>query len=315
VNIIHIPVLKDEVYSLLKPEQSDELLIDATVGEGGHAEMFLEKNHRLTVVGIDADAGILKKAESRLSRFGKRVELYNRWFNLFFKEYPEDMKRPDKILFDLGISSYHYEESLKGFTFQKNEPLDMRLEKDLEISAADIINQYPEEELADLIYEYSEERYSRRIARAIVAERAEQPIETTDRLENIIWKAVPEKYRHLKIHPATRTFQALRIAVNGELARLKSGLQSAFSVLGLGGRIGVITFHSLEDRIVKYFFREKSRSCTCPPEWPICKCGEKKIAQLINKKPIRPSEEEVAHNSASRSAKLRVIEKIDEEEL
>ena len=315
MNIIHIPVLKDEVYSLLKPEQSDELLIDATVGEGGHAEMFLEKNHRLTVVGIDADAGILKKAESRLSRFGKRVELYNRWFNLFFKEYPEDMKRPDKILFDLGISSYHYEESLKGFTFQKNEPLDMRLEKDLEISAADIINQYPEEELADLIYEYSEERYSRRIARAIVAERAEQPIETTDRLENIIWKAVPEKYRHLKIHPATRTFQALRIAVNGELARLKSGLQSAFSVLGLGGRIGVITFHSLEDRIVKYFFREKSRSCTCPPKWPICKCGGKKIAQLINKKPIRPSEEEVAHNSASRSAKLRVIEKIDEEEL
>jgi 16S rRNA (cytosine1402-N4)-methyltransferase len=315
VNIIHIPVLKDEVYSLLKPEQSDELLIDATVGEGGHAEMFLEKNPRLTVVGIDADSGILKKAETRLSRFGKRVELYNRWFNLFFKEYPQDMKRPDKILFDLGISSYHYEESLKGFTFQKNEPLDMRLEEDLEISAADIINQYPEEELADLIYEYSEERYSRRIARAVVTERAEQPIETTDRLENIIWKAVPEQYRHLKIHPATRTFQALRIAVNGELARLKSGLQSAFSVLGLGGRIGVITFHSLEDRIVKYFFREKSRACTCPPEWPICKCGGKKIARLINKKPIRPTEEEVAQNPASRSAKLRVIEKIDEEEL
>ena len=191
----------------------------------------------------------------------------------------------------------------------------MRLEPDLEISAADIVNNYPEEELADLIYEFGEERYSRRIAKAIITARSLERITTTMQFSDIIWHSVPKDYRYGRIHPGTRTFQALRIAVNGELARLKSSLASALTVLKPGGRMGVISFHSLEDRIVKHYFRDKNKSCTCPPEWPICKCGGQRIVRILTKKVIIPTESEIHDNPPSRSAKFRVIEKLMDEEL
>ena len=191
----------------------------------------------------------------------------------------------------------------------------MRLDTSLEISAYDIVNTYPEKELARIFFEYGEERYSRVIAAAIVRHRSKKSIETSGELAELIKSSVPAKYRHGRIHPATRSFQALRIMVNGELARLESVLEDALSVLKVGGRIGVISFHSLEDRIVKQFLQRKSQSCTCPPEWPICKCGgNQAIVQFIRKKPIQPSEEEVNLNAPSRSAKLRVAEKLQDEE-
>jgi 16S rRNA (cytosine1402-N4)-methyltransferase len=315
MDISHKSVLKDEVLSMLAPRTSGELLIDCTLGEGGHSESFLSSFTDLKIVGLDADRNIQEVAKMRLADYGERIRFYNVWFNTFFREYPLGDERPDSIFFDLGISVYHYEKSGKGFTFSKDEPLDMRLESGLEISAGDIVNNYPEEELADLIYEFGEERYSRRIARAVLKARTKEKIVTTKQLADIIWHSVPGDYRYGRLHPGTRTFQALRIAVNGELARLKTALNSALGVLKPGGRMGVISFHSLEDRIVKHYFREKSKSCTCPPEWPICKCRGKAVVRVLTKKAVRPSALEISENSPSRSAKFRVIEKLIDEEL
>ena len=315
MDISHKSVLKKEVLDLLAPRGAGELLIDCTLGEGGHSESFLSSFPDLKVVGLDADENIQAIARKRLADYGERIRFFNVWFNTFFREYPLGDERPDSILFDLGISVYHYEKSGKGFSFSKDELLDMRLEPGLEISAADIVNNYPEEELADLIYEFGEERYSRRIARAIVRVRSLEKITNTKQFADIIWHSVPSNYRYGRLHPGTRTFQALRIAVNGELARLQSALSSALSVLKPGGRMGVISFHSLEDRIVKHYFREKNKSCTCPPEWPICKCGGKPVVRVLTKKAVRPSESEIQENPPSRSAKFRVIEKLMDEEL
>lgn len=315
VEIVHTSVLRNEAFSYLVPEGSEGFFVDATLGEGGHAEHFLRTNENIRIAGVDADANIMEVAKKRLESFGDRVSFHNVWFNQFFAAYPDELPRPDGILFDLGISTFHYERGERGFSFRKDEALDMRLESGLELSAADVVNEYPEEELADIIFEYGEERLSRRIAREIVAARKKEPLQSSRQLAEIVWNAVPVSYRHGRIHPATRTFQALRIAVNGELVRLDQALTAALSVLKPGGRMAVISFHSLEDRIVKHFFREKNKSCTCPPEWPMCKCGGKRIVDLITRKPVRPSEGEVAENAPSRSARLRVAEKINEEEL
>lgn len=315
MDISHKSVLKEEVLEFLAPRTSGELMVDCTLGEGGHSEYFLSSFKDLNIVGLDADKNIQSVAKKRLAGYGKRIRFFNVWFNTFFREYPLGDERPDSILFDLGISVYHYEKSGRGFTFNKDEPLDMRLKSDLEISAADIVNNYPEEELANLIYEFGEERYSRRIARAILKVRSNEPIVTTKQLADIIWNSVPGDYRYGRIHPGTRTFQALRIAVNGELVRLKTALSSALSVLKPGGRMGVISFHSLEDRIVKHYFREKGKSCTCPPEWPVCKCGGKPVVRVLTKRAIKPSELEVKENPPSRSARFRVVEKLMDEEL
>ncbi|MDC7127044.1 MAG: 16S rRNA (cytosine(1402)-N(4))-methyltransferase RsmH [Spirochaetales bacterium] len=314
MDIVHYSVLKEEVYNYLKPEASDRLMIDCTLGEGGHSEFFLGKCDWLNIVGLDADKNIQAVARERLAPFGDRVRLYNQWFNVFFKQYPLGDERPDLILFDLGISVFHYEKSGRGFSFLHDEPLDMRLSAELELSAADIVNEYPEVEIANLIYEFGEERLSRRFARAIVAERKLGRIETTGQLAELIKKASPADYRHGRIHPATRTFQALRIAVNGELARLDAALANALRVLKPGGRMGVITFHSLEDRIVKQFFKSMNKTCICPPEQPICNCNGRKIVKILTKKPVIPTIEEVRENAPSRSSKLRVVEKISDEE-
>ncbi len=320
VEVVHQPVLVNETLELLAPERpassgEDTLMIDATLGEGGHAEAFLSTYKNLNLVGMDADLRIIERARERLIPFGDRVRIEHAWSNRFFSSYPKDLERPDIILLDLGISLFHYERSNRGFSFQKDETLDMRLDEGLETSAADILNQYPEKEIASVLKTYGEERYSRRIAESIVRERSERPIKTTQRLADIVKTAVPAEYRHGRIHPATRTFQALRIVVNGELARLEQGLELAIHRLEIGGRIGVISFHSLEDRIVKLMFRHMNKSCTCPPEWPVCKCGGTRVVEIITKRPVRPTEEEISRNAASRSAKLRVAKKLADKEV
>jgi 16S rRNA (cytosine1402-N4)-methyltransferase len=232
------------------------------------------------------------------------------WFNDFYANYPDNLPKPNLILFDLGISVFHYERSGRGFSFRYDEELDMRLNDSEGKSASDIVNTMREDELANLIFNYSEERYSRRIARAIVENRQLAPITNSKVLAQIIYDCVPAGYRHGGIHPATKTFQALRIAVNAELNRLPEALNSAFDVLEVGGKMGVITFHSLEDRIVKNTFRNWAKVCSCPPEQPICTCGGSPKVELLTRKPIGPTEEEVKENSPSRSAKLRVIRKL-----
>ncbi len=314
MDIVHTSVMPEEVFAYLSPVCEKGLLIDCTLGEGGHSELFLSRLPELRLVGLDADERIMELAAGRLESFGERVRLFNSWFNSFFRDYPLGDERPDAILFDLGISVFHYEKSGRGFSFKGDEPLDMRLEDGLEQSAADIVNSYPEVELADLIYRYGEERLSRRFARAIIEARGGEAIERVGQLEEIIWKASPKSYRFGRIHPATRTFQALRIAVNGELHRLEAAIADAFTTLKPGGRMGVISFHSLEDRIVKRFFLNRKKGCICPPEEPICSCRGEALAKVLTGKPLRPEEGEIVANAPSRSARFRVIEKIKDED-
>lgn len=314
MEVVHTPVLLNECLEWLspvgEPYEKHALLIDSTLGEGGHTYNFLKKYPGLSVVGLDADCVIQARAKERLAEFGDRMHFFNGWFNDFYSNYPEEYERPDLILFDLGISVFHYEKSERGFSFRYDEKLDMRLNAASETSAADLVNDLPEEKLADLIYLYGEEKLSRRIAKAIVEARKGGRIESSKALAEIIWNAVPSNYRYGNIHPATRTFQALRIAVNSELKRLPDAFSQAFNDLKVGGKMGVITFHSLEDRIVKNYFRNLSKQCVCPPEVAICRCGGEPCAELLTRKPIGPSEEEIKANSPSRSAKLRVVRKL-----
>jgi len=310
---VHTPVLLEETIKYLAPRKDGELMIDGTIGEGGHSNAFLSQFPELRVIGIDADSGILNAARERLGHFGERVQFYSGWSHDFFAEYPGEYKRPDTILLDLGVSLFHYEKSGRGFSFRYDEPLDMRIDTSSGMSVTELIGRLSEKDLADLIYSNGEERYSRRIARAIVEARKSGALTSSVVLAEIVERAVPPAYRHGAIHPATRTFQALRIAVNGELSRLADLLESAFRVLESGGRLGVISFHSLEDRIVKNFFREKNRDCICPPEAPICKCGGQRAVTILTKKGIKAGEEEIRKNPPSRSARFRAVEKILDE--
>ena len=314
MEIVHTPVLFNECLEYLSPVgetfEKNAFMIDSTLGEGGHSNAFLSKFPNLHILGLDRDKDIQLRARERLSVYGGRMEFFNGWFNDFYKNYPADKEKPDIILFDLGISVYHYEKSGRGFSFRYDEPLDMRLNAESGESAADICNNMREEELANLIYLYSDEKYSRRIARAICEERKSQKIESSKQLADIIYNAVPGNYRHGAIHPATRTFQALRIAVNSELRRLPEALHAAFNDLKVGGKMGVITFHSLEDRIVKNYFRNLGKKCVCPPEQAQCTCGGTPCAEILTRKPVEPSSEEIKTNSPSRSAKLRVVRKL-----
>ena len=314
MEIVHTPVLLNECLDYLSPIgesfEKNALMIDSTLGEGGHSFNFLSKFENLKIVGLDADKVIQAKARERLSCFGQRMNFFNGWFNDFYANYPSEYEKPNLILFDLGISVFHYEKSDRGFSFRYDEKLDMRLNAESEKSAADLVNELSETELADMIYLYGEEKLSRRIAKAIVDARSGGKIESSKALAEIIWNCVPANYRYGQIHPATRTFQALRIAVNGELKRLPKALSDAFACLKPGGKMGVITFHSLEDRIVKNYFRNLGKQCVCPPEVAVCRCGGSECAEILTRKPVCPTEEEIKANSPSRSAKLRVIRKI-----
>lgn len=314
MEIVHTPVLLQECLEYLSPAgetfEKNALMIDSTLGEGGHSNAFLSKFPGLHIIGLDADKTIQARARERLSVYGKRMNFFNGWFNDFYENYDLSGERPELILFDLGISVYHYEKSGRGFSFRYDEPLDMRLNASEGESAADIVNTWKEEELANMIYLYSDEKMSRRIARAIVEARLGGKIASSKALADIIWNAVPANYRYGQIHPATRTFQALRIAVNSELRRLPKALHWAFNVLKDGGKMGVITFHSLEDRIVKNYFRNLGKQCICPSNQAVCTCGGSACAEILTRKPVEPTAEEVKVNSPSRSAKLRVVRKI-----
>ncbi len=238
MEVVHTPVLLNECLKYLspvgEPYENHCLMIDSTLGEGGHTYNFLTKFKGLSVVGLDADNVIQARAKERLKEFEQRIHFYNGWFNDFYADYPSEYEKPDLILFDLGISVFHYEKSNRGFSFRYDEKLDMRLNSGTEKSAGDLVNELPEDKLADLIYLYGEEKLSRRIAAAIVQARNGGKIESAKALAQIIWDAVPANYRYANIHPATRTFQALRIAVNSELKRLPQALSDAFKCLKPG---------------------------------------------------------------------------------
>ncbi len=300
----HIPVLLKEVLEGLAVKAGG-LYIDATVGEGGHAEAILEASSPDgCLLGIDVDEEAIKRASARLARFKGRVALVKaNYTNLVNIARKEGFFQVDGILFDLGFALFQVEDAKRGFSFYLNGPLDMRYDRASKLSAYHIVNQIPEEELADIIWKYGEEPKARRVAKAIVQAR---PIRSTLELARVVEQAVGSGG---KIHPATRVFQAIRIAVNQELDNLKKALPQAVELLKPGGRLAVISFHSLEDRIVKEFFRQESRDCICPPELPVCMCHHKATLKVITPKPITPSPQEVEANPKSRSAKLRIAER------
>lgn len=293
---LHVPVLGQEVCFWLISERSATIL-DCTVGYGGHAEMLLASTSTGTVIGLDKDFQAIDFCQRRLNRFGDRIVLRQGNYRDLKSILTETgIAAVDGVLFDFGVSSPQLDDPSRGFSFQREGPLDMRMDQTIGKTAADLVNHSPEHELADLIFQYGEERYARRIARAIVQERQRRPVETTGALVSIVVRSVPASYRHGRIHCATRTFQALRIAVNHELDFLESSLRDATEVLASGGRICAISFHSLEDRIVKHTFRSLSQE----PEATL---------SILTKKPVFPSEAECEANPRSRSAKLRVAER------
>ncbi len=304
----HIPVLLAAVLDLL-PATSGAVIVDATVGGGGHAAALLSRAGPAgRLLGIDQDESALVLAGARLSDFGDRVTLVHACFDRLTSLAAEAGFSPaDVILMDLGVSSMHLDRAVRGFSFQQDGPLDMRMDARGEgPTAADLVNTLDEDELAALIREYGEDKRARRIARRIVRER---PFYRTAALAQAIEAAAP-RGKTDKIHPATRTFQALRIAVNDELAVLERALPQALALLRPGGRLGVISFHSLEDRIVKRFFRQESTDCICPPGQPVCTCHHRASVRLVTRKPVTGDADEVSNNPRSRSARLRVVEKV-----
>lgn len=308
---IHRPVLSQEVVHLLGPRPGG-VVVDGTVGLGGHAEALLQAESGVTVIGIDRDEEALRHAANRLSPFGERVRLIHGNYRDCVEILETlGMGKIDGFLLDLGLSSLQLNTANRGFSFRLDGPLDMRMDITEGVTAAELVNHSSEEELVCILRDYGEERFARRIVRAILAARAKESLETTGRLAEIVYSAIPRKFHSKTIHPATRTFQALRIAVNEELANLKEGLEAGFQAIAPGGVIAVISFHSLEDRIVKGFFRYKALSCTCPPDFPICVCDKKVEMEILTRKPIRSSPEEVTKNPRARSAKVRAARKLD----
>jgi 16S rRNA (cytosine1402-N4)-methyltransferase len=307
----HVPVLLAEVVQGLGCSPHG-LYIDCTIGEGGHAEAILRASAPDgKVIGIDQDESTVQFARERLKPFGERVQLVRApFFDLQDIAANRGVRHVDGILFDLGISSRLLDDPERGFSFQNDGPLDMRMDRRRERRASDLVNQLSSDALEEILRTWGEERWSRRIAQAILRERAKQPITRTLQLAGIVVAAIPARYRSRDRHPATRTFQALRIAVNEELRYLSDSLRVAVSLLKPGGRIGVISFHSLEDRIVKETYRDLARGCICPRDIPVCACHRSAQVQLVTRKPIRPSEREVDENPRSRSARLRVAEKM-----
>ncbi|MGC9335744.1 MAG: 16S rRNA (cytosine(1402)-N(4))-methyltransferase RsmH [Anaerolineae bacterium] len=300
----HVPVLLTEVLAGLAV-QPGGFYIDATLGAGGHAAGILRASApdgRL--LGLDADPEAVSFARQRLRAFGERATLgVGNFRHLSIVAARQGLTQVDGILMDLGLSSRQLADAERGFSFSQEGPLDMRMDPSSGPTAAELVNSLGETELAEILWKYGEERYSRRIARAIVARR---PVTTTGHLADLVAQTIGHRE---KIHPATRTFQALRIAVNDELTALAEALPQARDLLRPGGRLAVIAFHSLEDRLVKRFYQRESRDCVCPPEAPFCVCGHQATLEVITRKPIRPSDAEVAENPRSRSARLRVAER------
>jgi len=310
-DIFHLPVMLHEAVAALCC-RSGGIYIDGTAGGGGHAFKILEESSPDgQLVAMDADGEAIKETSRRLEHFGSRAIVVNENFSAMRTVLTSlGINKVDGILLDLGVSSHQLDSAVRGFSFTLDAPLDMRMNKNLRTSAYDLVNTLPREELAIIIREYGEEKMARRISAAITRRREISRIRTTKELAGIVAGAFPKERMHGRIHPATRTFQAIRIAVNDELNNLQKALGEGIDILKGGGRFCVISFHSLEDRIVKNSFSENEKGCICPPDLPVCVCGRKPRLKIVTKKPLVPSEAEIHENPRARSAKLRVAEKI-----
>ncbi len=305
----HVPVMLEPCLCALaiKP---DGIYVDGTLGGAGHSSEIAKRITDGRLIGFDRDPAAIVASKERLAPYAQRITLVNRNHSEIKEALCElSISQIDGALLDLGVSSHQLDEASRGFSYMHDAPLDMRMNPEDPMSAYDVVNTYTKEELENIIFTYGEERWARRIAEFIAEARANAAIETTGQLVEIIKKAVPKDARRDGPHPAKRTFQAIRIEVNNELTGLKTAVCDFIDVLAPGGRLAIITFHSLEDRIVKTAFREKEKGCTCPPECPICMCGQKSAGKVISRKPILPTTEELEQNPRARSAKLRIFEK------
>ena len=291
--------------------RSDGIYVDGTAGGGGHSAEIASRLSHGKLIAIDQDEAAIAAASQRWAPFGDRAVVVRSNFRHVAEVCRElGVQEIDGLLLDLGVSSYQLDTPERGFSYQADAPLDMRMDKRGELDAFAVVNGYPEEKLKKILYEYGEERFAPAIAAAIVRERAKAPIETTAQLSNLIKYAMPPAAREGGHHPAKRSFQAIRIEVNRELDVIEPAIRDAVRLLRTGGRIAIITFHSLEDRIVKQTFADLAKGCTCPKDFPVCVCGNRPSLRVISKKPILPSAEELSENPRSRSAKLRVAQKL-----
>ena len=286
------------------------IYVDGTLGGGGHAyEVCRRLGEKGSIIGIDQDAAAIEAASARLKDFGEKVTIVrSNYCDMKSKLHELGIDKVDGIVLDLGVSSYQLDTAERGFSYREDAPLDMRMDTRQKMTARDIVNDYTEADLYRVIRDYGEDKFAKNIAKHIVQARAVKPVETTAELSEIIRASIPMKFQKKSGHPAKRTFQALRIELNRELDVLRDSLDDMIDLLNPGGRLCIITFHSLEDRIVKSAFRKNENPCTCPPDFPVCVCGKKSKGSIITKKPILPSEEELEYNSRSKSAKLRIFE-------
>ncbi|MBE6871435.1 MAG: 16S rRNA (cytosine(1402)-N(4))-methyltransferase RsmH [Ruminococcaceae bacterium] len=307
---VHVPVMLEPCIDALNI-RPDGIYVDGTMGGAGHSSEIAKRLVNGRLVAIDQDSDAIAAGGERLSAYGERaIVVEDNFKNMKNVLSSLGIRGVDGILMDLGVSSYQLDCGERGFSYNIDAPLDMRMSRKQKLSAYDVVNTYSEQDLADVIYNYGEERFSRRIAANIVKKRSVDPIETTLELAEIIKASIPASNRREGPHPAKRTFQAIRIEVNNELGMLHDAVSDAVDMLNKGGRIAIITFHSLEDRIVKTVFAEKAKGCVCPPEFPICVCGHQPQVKLITRKPIEADERELEINPRARSAKLRVAEKL-----
>ena len=306
----HISVLLNECLEGLNIKENG-IYVDGTLGGAGHSSEILKRlSNEGRLIGIDQDTDALKAAKERLKNYSNVTFIHSNFSSIENVLNNLNIDGVDGILMDLGVSSYQLDEGERGFSYMKDAPLDMRMNRENDFSAYNVVNEYSEEDLYRIIRDYGEEKFAKRIASFIVENRQEKNIETTLELVEIIKNAIPAKARREGPHPAKRTFQAIRIEVNSELSILNKTIEDGVEKLNKGGRMAIITFHSLEDRIVKNKFRDLAVSCRCPKEFPVCVCGEKAKVKIISRKAIEPTKEEVEINPRSRSAKLRVIEKL-----
>lgn len=306
----HTSVLLNECLEGLNIK-SDGIYVDGTMGGGGHTSEILKRVTKGVVLGIDQDQDALAAATEKLKGIGSNfMTAHSNFSELIEVLKDKQIDKIDGLLLDLGVSSFQLDEASRGFSYMHDGKLDMRMNQAEAFSAYDVVNTYSEHELTDIIRRYGEENWAVRIAKFIVEARTLKPIETTFELVDVIKSAIPAKARKDGPHPAKRTFQAIRIEVNSELKIIQKTIEDALSVMNIGGRIAIITFHSLEDRIVKETYKKLAQGCVCPPEFPICVCHEKPKAKIITRKPVLPSDEEIDENPRSRSAKLRVLQKL-----
>lgn len=308
----HKPVLFRETIEALNIRPGG-VYIDGTMGGGGHSEAILQRLDTGRLLSIDQDPDALRAGRERLKQYPRSTIVQGNFCRMDELAREQGVEAADGILLDIGVSSYQLDTPERGFSYHHDAPLDMRMSRE-GVSAGDLVNSLPQQELAGIIFRYGEDRNANRIARGICEAREEAPIETTAQLAEIIKASVPAAVRRGEGHPARKTFQALRIAVNGELDRLKEGLEAGFSLLRPGGRFAVITFHSLEDRIVKQQMNEWCQGCICPKDFPVCVCGRKPKGRLVYKKGLAPSPEELEENPRARSSRLRVFEKAAEQD-